>query len=72
VFLLLLFFVSLIFSIDFDWQESTDDRGIAFHTVSSIAGYVPQVRSNLFSFPLIVCQCENLGDHLFDWYVQSA
>lgn len=32
-----------------------------------MAGYVPQVKSELFSYPLIVCDCDKLGDQLFDW-----
>ncbi|CAJ1970212.1 unnamed protein product [Cylindrotheca closterium] len=43
------------------------EQGIAFHEVPTIAGYVPQVKSNLFSYPLIVCDCDKLGDQLFDW-----
>jgi hypothetical protein len=42
-------------------------QGIAFHEVATIAGYVPQVKSTFFSFPLIVCDCDKLGDRLFDW-----
>eukprot|EP00980_Cylindrotheca_fusiformis_P003465 scaffold774_cov75-Cylindrotheca_fusiformis.AAC.2 len=43
-----------------------DDQGIGFHDVRNIAGYVPQVRSPMFSYPLIVCPTKKLGDELTD------
>jgi hypothetical protein len=48
-------------------QAVGDDQGIRFHDVRNIAGYVPQVRSPMFSYPLIVCPTKGLGDALFDW-----
>jgi len=49
-----------------DYKPSPE-KGITFHEVATIAGYVPQVKSKLFSYPLIVCDCDELGDELFDW-----
>ena len=48
-------------------KNTVDEQGIGFHDVATIAGYVPQVQSDLFSFPLIVCSTQPLGSHLFDW-----
>lgn len=50
-----------------DYEPSSVDQGINFHDVHAISGYVPQVRSTLFSYPLVVCDCDLIGDRLFDW-----
>jgi len=49
------------------YNPNSSEQGIAFHEVPTIAGYVPQVKSNLFSYPLIICDSDKLGDKLFDW-----
>jgi hypothetical protein len=48
-------------------QAPGDEQGIGFHDVRNIAGYIPQVRSEIFSYPLIACKCDTFGDTLFDW-----
>ena len=48
-------------------KDTVSDKGIGFHDVPSIAGYVPQVHSSQFSYPLILCDCNKLGSRLFDW-----
>ena len=29
-----------------------------------------KVRSPIFSYPLIACKCDSIGDQLYDWYVK--
>jgi hypothetical protein len=48
-------------------QAPEDEQGIGFHDVRNIAGYIPQVRSGIFSYPLIACKCDTFGETLFDW-----
>jgi hypothetical protein len=50
-------------------QAAAEDQGISFYDVRNIAGYVPQVRSAMFSYPLIVCSTRRLSDEVLDWYV---
>eukprot|EP00934_Nitzschia_sp_Nitz4_P002286 Nitzschia sp. Nitz4//scaffold23_size168460//33505//37330//NITZ4_002208-RA/size168460-snap-gene-0.152-mRNA-1//-1//CDS//3329543602//2286//frame0 len=49
------------------YEEPGDEQGIAFHDVRNITGYIPQVRSPIFSYPLIACKCDKIGEQLFDW-----
>ena len=44
-----------------------DDQGIPFSEVASRSAYIPQVRSPLFSYPLIACNSELIDEELFDW-----
>lgn len=48
-------------------QGVGDDQGVNFHDVRNITGYIPQVRSKIFSYPLIACKCDKIGQQLFDW-----
>jgi len=50
-----------------DYDPCGEDQGIDWHDVDAISGYVPQVKSHLFSYPLVVCDCDLIGDRLFDW-----
>lgn len=59
--------LTVTFFSSYDRKADADDQGIGFHDVRNIAGYVPQVRSSMFSYPLIVCPTKRLGDELFDW-----
>jgi hypothetical protein len=54
------------------FQARGDDQGINFHEVRNISGYIPQVRSGIFSYPLIVCRVAKLDETIFDWYVNSV
>mmetsp|Transcript_24108 Transcript_24108/g.35726 ORF Transcript_24108/g.35726 Transcript_24108/m.35726 type:complete len:1034 (-) Transcript_24108:246-3347(-) len=44
-----------------------EDQGINFGDVDSKAAYVPQVYSNVFSFPLLACDASSLDAEAFDW-----
>jgi len=50
-----------------DYKPSTEDQGISFYDVRNIAAYVPQVRSSMFSYPLLVCSTRRLSDEVLDW-----
>jgi len=50
-----------------EYEAATEDQGISFYDVRNIAGYVPQVRSPMFSYPLIVCSTRRLSDEVLDW-----
>lgn len=54
---------------DREFQELGQEQGEAFHDVRNINGYIPQVRSKIFSYPMIACNCDKIGEHLYDWYV---
>ncbi|CAB9522978.1 protease [Seminavis robusta] len=44
------------------------DRGISFSDVDLISTYIPQVKSTYFSYPLLVCDVEQVKDEtLFSW-----
>ena len=49
------------------YQPSGEDQGIPFSTVKSISTYVPQISSNLFSYPLLGCDVDGVDPDLFDW-----
>lgn len=48
-------------------EFAAEDQGISFYDVRNIAAYVPQVRSVMFSYPLIVCSTRRLSDEVLDW-----
>lgn len=69
---LLKIFLSIILKLKKDFVSdfvARKGRERGFHDCRTIAGYVPQVRSNMFTFPLIACSTSLLGHELFDWYV---
>ncbi|CAJ1934872.1 unnamed protein product [Cylindrotheca closterium] len=43
------------------------DKQIAFSTLDEIVGYIPQISSELFSFPLIACISEEVDPELYEW-----
>lgn len=44
-----------------------DDQGIAFSDVAARNGYIPQVNSALFAYPLIACDSEQVDSELYEW-----
>uniref|UniRef100_A0A7R9WLA2 Uncharacterized protein n=1 Tax=Craspedostauros australis TaxID=1486917 RepID=A0A7R9WLA2_9STRA len=61
-------FVNIIRSMFFGkYEEVGEDQGLSFHEVRNISGYMPQVRSSIFSYPLLACKCDKIDQHLFDW-----
>merc|ERR1712080_493464 len=45
------------------------DMGIHYSTVDCIDAYIPQVKSSLFSYPLLACGVKHLGEskQLINW-----
>lgn len=48
-------------------QPAGEDQGIPFSGVKSISTYVPQVESNVHSYPLLACNIDGIDPELFDW-----
>lgn len=46
-----------------------EDKKINFSDVEHISSYIPQVKTNIFAYPLVVCDTKTLERSLFDWYV---
>ena len=49
------------------YKPSGDDQGIPFSGVKSISTYVPQVTSNVHSYPLLACNTDGIDTEIFDW-----
>lgn len=43
------------------------DMQMNFSNVDVISAYIPQVRSDMFLYPLIACDVEHIDEDLFDW-----
>jgi len=48
-------------------EANGEDQQIPFSEVTSMGGYIPQVNSNWYSFPLVACDTEGFTPELFDW-----
>lgn len=73
--------VMILVSISFLWQlknaisdffhssyESRgEDQGIDFCDAPSISSYVPQIQSDVFSYPLLAASVDGISEDLFDW-----
>jgi hypothetical protein len=55
------------FSFDALYQAVGSDQNIPFSEVDSRNGYIPQVESPLFSYPLIACDSAKIDPELYDW-----
>jgi hypothetical protein len=49
------------------YESCGEDQNIAFSDVPSINGYVPQVVSAVFSYPLLACNIEHIDEELLEW-----
>lgn len=49
------------------YEPSGEDQHINFSDVPSISTYVPQVTSNVFSYPLLACNIKGIDTNLFEW-----
>jgi len=61
------FFRSLRAIFKSTYKANGDDQAIGFSEVRSMSAYIPQVSSDVFSYPLLACSCEGILDDLFDW-----
>jgi len=44
-----------------------DDQGIPFSDVAAISSYVPEVKSDLFSYPLLAVDTNDVDEELYEW-----
>lgn len=44
-----------------------EDQRINFSDVTNISAYIPHVPSDVFSYPLFVCNMEGIGEEVIDW-----
>ena len=59
--------VAVPFSFFGPYQNVSEDRRINFSDVTNISAYIPQVPSDVFSYPLFVCNMEGIGEEVIDW-----
>ena len=50
-----------------NYESCGDDQGIPFSDVPSISSYIPEVRSPLFSYPLLAVDTNHLDEDLYEW-----
>jgi len=50
-----------------DYEPAGMDMQMNFSNVDVISAYIPQVRSDMFLYPLIACDVEHIDEDLFDW-----
>jgi hypothetical protein len=50
-----------------NYQPRGKDQGIPFSNVPTIAGYIPQVSSDVLAYPLLLVDTAGLDAHLFSW-----
>ena len=44
-----------------------EDQRINFSDVTNISAYIPHVASDVFSYPLFVCNMDEIGEEVIDW-----
>jgi hypothetical protein len=49
------------------YKANGDDQAVGFSEVRSMSAYIPQVSSDIFSYPLLACSSEGILDDLYDW-----
>ena len=50
-----------------NYEPCGEDQGIPFSDVAAISSYIPEVRSHLFSYPLLAVDTDCIGDELYEW-----
>jgi hypothetical protein len=45
-----------------------EDQGINFSDVPSINSYIPEVKSPVFSYPLLACNIDSIDEDLLEWH----
>ena len=50
-----------------NYETCGDDQCIPFSDVPSISSYIPEVRSALFSYPLLAVDTDQLDEELYEW-----
>lgn len=49
------------------YKPAGDDQGINFSEVGAISSYIPQVKSEQFTYPLLAVNVDYVGESIFDW-----
>jgi len=49
------------------YTPNGEDQAIGFSDVRSMSAFVPQVASDVFSYPLLACNSEAIDSSLYDW-----
>jgi hypothetical protein len=49
------------------YEVCGEDQGIPFSDVGAISSYIPQVRSELFSYPLLAVDTDHVEEMLYEW-----
>jgi hypothetical protein len=49
------------------YESCGEDQGISFSDVPSISSYIPEVRSKLFSYPLLAVDTDSVDEELYEW-----
>lgn len=50
-----------------NYEACGDDQGIPFSEVPVISSYIPEVRSDLFSYPLLAVDTDDVDEELYEW-----
>eukprot|EP00580_Thalassiosira_gravida_P016537 CAMPEP_0201659950 /NCGR_PEP_ID=MMETSP0494-20130426/2690_1 /ASSEMBLY_ACC=CAM_ASM_000839 /TAXON_ID=420259 /ORGANISM="Thalassiosira gravida, Strain GMp14c1" /LENGTH=774 /DNA_ID=CAMNT_0048137655 /DNA_START=1861 /DNA_END=4185 /DNA_ORIENTATION=+ len=50
-----------------NYETCGKDQGIPFSDVATISSYVPEVKSDVFSYPLLAVDTEDVDDELYEW-----
>mmetsp|Transcript_27370 Transcript_27370/g.65782 ORF Transcript_27370/g.65782 Transcript_27370/m.65782 type:complete len:1071 (-) Transcript_27370:1369-4581(-) len=50
-----------------NYESCGEDQGIPFSDVPSISSYVPEVKSELFSYPLLAVDTDGIDEELYEW-----
>ena len=49
------------------YKPNGDDQALGFSDVRSISAFIPQVQSDVFSYPLLAFASEGIDSDLYDW-----
>ena len=49
------------------YKSRGEDQGICFSDVATVSSYVPEVKSKLFSYPLLAVNTGHVDEELYEW-----
>lgn len=58
---------SYIISFPIFIKPSGQDMDIAYSSVPNISAYIPQVKHDVLTYPVLACDVDGLDPNLFDW-----
>eukprot|EP00804_Cyclotella_cryptica_P030223 CCRYP_017102-RC/>CCRYP_017102-RC protein AED:0.04 eAED:0.04 QI:2568/1/1/1/0.5/0.4/5/945/205 len=50
-----------------NYEACGKDQGIPFSDVAAISSYIPEVRSGIFSYPLLAVDTDHVDEELYEW-----